>query len=86
MVATSFKPPADVFGVPPTLIGSALQPQNYTEALGYMPFFKFMGNGLRVAALGTILNMAVSALPATRSRGCAGAGGIWRSWFSWRPS
>ncbi|XAS67617.1 carbohydrate ABC transporter permease [Micrococcaceae bacterium Sec5.7] len=62
MVATSFKDPAEVFGIPPTLFGSAFRWQNYTEALNYLPFLRFMGNGLLVAGLGTILNVTVSVL------------------------
>lgn len=62
MLATSLKPPADIFSIPPTLIGSAIRWSNYSEALNYMPFLKFMGNGLLVAVLGTAVNLIVAAL------------------------
>jgi multiple sugar transport system permease protein len=61
MVATSFKPPAEIFSVPPKLFGSEIRWQNYLEALNYMPFLRFMGNGLVVSAVGTALTLAVSA-------------------------
>lgn len=62
MFATSFKPPAEVFSAPPQLFGSEIRWQNYQEALNYMPFLRFMGNGLLVSAAGTVLTLAVSAL------------------------
>jgi multiple sugar transport system permease protein len=61
MLATSFKPPAEIFSVPPKLFGSEIRWQNYEEALNYMPFLRFMGNGLLVSAVGTALTLAVSA-------------------------
>ncbi len=62
MLATSFKPPAEIFSVPPKLFGSEFRWQNYQEALNYMPFLRFMGNGLLVSALGTVITLAVSAV------------------------
>lgn len=61
MLATSFKPPAEIFSVPPKLSGSEIRWQNYQEALNYMPFLRFMGNGLLVATVGTALTLVVSA-------------------------
>lgn len=61
MLASSFKPPAEIFSVPPAPFGSEIRWQNYQEALNYMPFLRFMGNGLLVAAAGTALTLAVSA-------------------------
>ncbi|MHC6222650.1 carbohydrate ABC transporter permease [Arthrobacter sp. MMS24-S77] len=61
MFATSFKPPAEIFSVPPKLFGSEFRWQNYQEALNYMPFLRFMGNGLLVSAAGTALTLVVSA-------------------------
>jgi len=61
MLATSFKPPAEIFSVPPKLFGSEIRWQNYQEALDYMPFLRFMANGLLVSAAGTALTLAVSA-------------------------
>jgi multiple sugar transport system permease protein len=62
MLATSFKPPAEIFSVPPKLFGSEIRWQNYQEALDYMPFLRFMANGLLVSAAGTALTLAVSAI------------------------
>ncbi|WP_285725524.1 carbohydrate ABC transporter permease [Psychromicrobium xiongbiense] len=62
MVATSLKPPNEIFTIPPTLFGSELRWGNYAEALKYAPFLKFMLNGLIVAVLGTAITLAVSAL------------------------
>lgn len=62
MLATSFKPPAEIFSVPPELLGSEIRWQNYQEALSYMPFLRFMGNGLLVSVAGAALTLAVSAL------------------------
>ncbi|MFB2598692.1 carbohydrate ABC transporter permease [Herbiconiux sp. P17] len=62
MVATSFKPPAEVFATPPTLWGSEFRWQNYVEAFTYLPFGRFLLNGFFVAATGTIINMVVAVL------------------------
>ena len=62
MLATSFKPPADIFSIPPSLFGSEFRWQNYQEALDYMPFLRFMGNGVLVSAAGTALSLVVSSL------------------------
>lgn len=62
MVATSLKPPAETFTTPPTLIGSSIRWENYSEAFSYLPFGRFLLNGLFVAVVGTMINMAVSVL------------------------
>src|SRR3990170_3544098 len=62
MVATSLKPPAETFTTPPTLFGSSLRWANYSEAFTYLPFARFLLNGLIVALAGTALNMVVSVL------------------------
>lgn len=62
MVATSLKPANEVFTTPPTLWGSELRWENYVEAFTYLPFGRFMLNGLVVAVSGTVINMAVAVL------------------------
>ncbi|HXH33055.1 MAG TPA: carbohydrate ABC transporter permease [Plantibacter sp.] len=62
MVATSLKPAAETFTTPPTLVGSAIRWENYSEAFSYLPFGRFLLNGLFVAVIGTMINMAVSVL------------------------
>lgn len=62
MVATSLKPAAETFTTPPTLVGSSIRWENYSEAFSYLPFGRFLLNGLFVAVIGTMINMAVSVL------------------------
>ncbi|MCS4277117.1 multiple sugar transport system permease protein [Mycetocola sp. BIGb0189] len=62
MVATSLKPADQVFTTPPTLWGDQLRWENYVEAFTFLPFGKFMLNGLFVAVAGTTINMAVAVL------------------------
>ncbi|BDZ47825.1 ABC transporter permease [Frondihabitans sucicola] len=62
MVATSLKPAAETFTTPPTLWGSAIVWQNYVDAFTYLPFARFLVNGLFVAIAGTAINMAVAVL------------------------
>ena len=54
MVSTALKPADEVFASPPSLIGSAIQFHNFADAWNYLPFGKFMINGLIVATIGTI--------------------------------
>lgn len=61
MFTTSLKIPAEVFTTPPTFIGSEFRWENYSEALNYAPFGKYLFNSLLVAVIGTVLNMAVAA-------------------------
>ncbi len=62
MVATSLKPAGEEFTTPPELLGSALRFANYVEAFTYLPFARFLLNGLLVAVLGTAINLVVSVL------------------------
>ncbi|WP_262698741.1 MULTISPECIES: carbohydrate ABC transporter permease [Streptomyces] len=62
MVATSLKPESETFTTPPTLWGSALRWQNYTDVFSYLPFARFIFNGVLVAAVGTAINVTVAAL------------------------
>ncbi|MFI0773667.1 carbohydrate ABC transporter permease [Streptomyces sp. NPDC021212] len=61
MVATSLKPEAETFTTPPTLWGSELRWQNYADVFSYLPFQRFILNGVFVAAVGTAINVAVAA-------------------------
>jgi multiple sugar transport system permease protein len=63
-VATSLKPPSDVFTSPPRLVGSEIRWQNYSDALNYLPFLRFIVNSFFVAAVGTIVTVITSALSA----------------------
>ncbi|MGI3779160.1 MAG: carbohydrate ABC transporter permease [Janthinobacterium lividum] len=62
MLATSLKPAGEEFTTPPALFGSALRFANYSDAFTYLPFARFLLNGLLVAVAGTVINMVVSAL------------------------
>jgi multiple sugar transport system permease protein len=62
MVSTSLKPEDQVFTTPPTLWGRSIDWSNYVQAFTYLPFARFILNGILVAGAGTIINMAVSAL------------------------
>lgn len=62
MVATSLKIPAEVFAKPPQLIGSEIRWQDYVEVFGYAPFGRYLVNGMLVAVLGTLINLAACSL------------------------
>ena len=62
MLATALKPPAEVFGNPPSLIGSEIRWSNFTEAWSYLPFGRFILNGLLVAGAGTVVVCVTSIL------------------------
>ena len=64
MISTALKPAAEVFASPPTLIGSQLRFANFTEAWSYVPFGRYMINGMVVAVLGTLLVCVTSILAA----------------------
>lgn len=64
MVATALKPESDVFSVPPSPIGSAIQWSNFAQAWNYLPFGRFMLNGLAVAVGGMAITLITSSLAA----------------------
>jgi multiple sugar transport system permease protein len=64
MVATALKPPAEVFGTGTGLIGSQIRWSNFAEAWSYLPFGRFMLNGLYVAVAGTVVVCVTSVLSA----------------------
>ena len=64
MVSTALKPNAAVFELPPRLVSGALQWDNFAGAWNYVPFGRFMLNGLLVAGVGTLLVLASSSLAA----------------------
>jgi multiple sugar transport system permease protein len=55
MLATALKPAAEVFATPPKLFGSEFRFQNFSEAWNYVPFGRYMFNGLFVSVMGTLL-------------------------------
>lgn len=64
MVSTALKPSSEVFSNPPSLIGSSIEWANFATAWNYLPFGRFMLNGLLVAGIGTILVVVTSAMAA----------------------
>jgi multiple sugar transport system permease protein len=64
MISTALKPADEVFSSPPRLIGSSVELQNVADAWNYLPFGRFMLNGLIVATIGTVLCVLTSALAA----------------------
>ncbi|MCL8014911.1 carbohydrate ABC transporter permease [Streptomyces sp. AS02] len=64
MVATSLKPADEVFTTPPRLLGSQIRWQNYSDALAFLPFGRFILNGFMVAFCGTVVVLVASSLSA----------------------
>ncbi|GAA2238666.1 carbohydrate ABC transporter permease [Herbiconiux moechotypicola] len=64
MVSTALKPSSEVFSNPPSLVGSSIEWQNFADAWNYLPFGRFMLNGLIVAGIGTVIVVATSAMAA----------------------
>ncbi|MFG6200110.1 carbohydrate ABC transporter permease [Nonomuraea sp. JJY05] len=64
MVATSLKRADEVFGSPPSLFGSVIRWENYTEAFEFLPFARFVVNGLAVAVCGTVVVLVASSMSA----------------------
>ena len=63
-VATSLKPPDEVFTVPPTLVGSEVRWDNYVEVFRFAPFGVYFLNSFLVAVTGTAVVVAASSLSA----------------------
>jgi multiple sugar transport system permease protein len=64
MVVSALKPSAEVFTVPPTLVGTEVKFSNFVEAWNYLPFGRFILNTLFVAAVGTLITLVASAMSA----------------------
>lgn len=64
MIATALKPASEVFSVPPRIIGSELRWHNFIDAWNYLPFSRFIINGLLVSGVGTLIVLISSSLAA----------------------
>ena len=64
MVVSALKPSAEVFTVPPSLVGTEVKPGNFAEAWNYLPFGRFILNTLFVAVVGTMITLVASAMSA----------------------
>jgi multiple sugar transport system permease protein len=61
---TALKPADEVFSTPPKPLGSRIAWHNFVDAWNYLPFGRFMVNGLVVALLGTLVVLVSSTLAA----------------------
>jgi multiple sugar transport system permease protein len=64
MVVSALKPSAEVFTVPPKLVGTEVRFSNFVEAWSYLPFGRFILNTLFVAVVGTLITLVASAMSA----------------------
>jgi multiple sugar transport system permease protein len=64
MLSTALKPNAEVFQFPPRLLGSSIEWSNFAGAWNFVPFGRFMFNGLFVSLVGTLLVLFTSILSA----------------------
>jgi len=64
MLVSALKPASEVFSTPPRLIGSTLRWQNFADAWNYLPFSRFILNGLIVSGVGTLIVLMSSSLAA----------------------
>ncbi|MBV8377792.1 MAG: carbohydrate ABC transporter permease [Verrucomicrobia bacterium] len=64
MLSTALKPNAEVFQFPPRLFGSSVEWSNFPAAWNFVPFGRFMFNGLLVSVIGTLLVLFTSILSA----------------------
>ncbi len=64
MVLSSLKSSGEIFSTPPKLFGETLEFGNYSDALNYLPFGRFMLNTAFVAIAGTVITLVTSALSA----------------------
>ena len=61
---TALKPADEVFSTPPKPIGTRIAWENFADAWNYLPFGRFMVNGVIVSVLGTLLVLVTSVLAA----------------------
>jgi len=62
MLSTGLKPNAEVFQFPPRLLGSSVEWSNFPAAWNFVPFGRFMFNGVFVSLAGTLLVVFTSIL------------------------
>ncbi|MBM7830142.1 multiple sugar transport system permease protein [Agromyces cerinus] len=57
---SALKPNAEMFSMPPTLIGSEVRWSNFADVFAYGPFLTYIGNSFFVSITGTLVVLAVS--------------------------
>ncbi|MFI6503326.1 carbohydrate ABC transporter permease [Nonomuraea typhae] len=63
-VATALKPAGETFADPGAMVGSSIRWQNFADVFTYVPFQRYILNGVLVAGVGTLVVLAASALSA----------------------
>ena len=62
MLSTAFKPQAEVFRLPPSLIGSRIEFGNFSRVSARFPFWLFFLNSLKVSAIVVIAQLVTSSM------------------------
>jgi multiple sugar transport system permease protein len=62
MLSTAFKPQAEVFRIPPTLIGSRIEWTNFARVSDRFPFWLFFLNSLKISALVVAAQLVTSSM------------------------
>ena len=57
---SALKPNNEMFAMPPTLVGSEIRWENFSDVFKYGPFWTYIGNSLFTSIAGTLLVIAVS--------------------------
>lgn len=64
MGSAALKPGDEIFQTPPRLIGSTIRWKNFSDAWTYLPFGRFMVNGILVSVIGTAIVVFTSSMAA----------------------
>ncbi|MBV8816537.1 MAG: carbohydrate ABC transporter permease [Verrucomicrobia bacterium] len=64
MLSTALKPNAEIFQFPPRIFGSSIEWSNFPASWNFVPFGRFMFNGMFVSLGGTLLVLFTSILSA----------------------
>lgn len=62
MLSTAFKPQAEVFRLPPSLIGSRIEFGNFSRVSARFPFWLFFLNSLKISAIVVIAQLVTSSM------------------------
>ncbi len=62
MLSTAFKPQAEVFRLPPSLIGSRIEFGNFSRVSDRFPFWLFFLNSLKISAVVVIVQLITSSM------------------------
>jgi multiple sugar transport system permease protein len=62
MLSTAFKPQAEVFRLPPSLIGSRIEFGNFARVSNRFPFWLFFLNSLKISAIVVVVQLITSSM------------------------